>query len=74
MDKPTVKTLKNMIATIEKDCKGKPINIDDMEITFEYINASLFPDLIKDMYKKIENQINEAYNKGFQAGLSINVK
>ena len=60
--------MKRMIKSIERDYGGTPEIIDNMDITFEYIIASLFPDIM--------NNINEEFTHQYITGFNdrLNVK
>lgn len=56
--------MKRMIKSIERDYGGTPEIIDNMDITFEYIIASLFPDIIDNINKELMNQYIKGFNEG----------
>lgn len=60
--------MKRMIKSIERDYGGTPEIIDNMDITFEYIIASLFPNIM--------NNINEEFTHQYITGFNdrLNVK
>lgn len=67
-----VKKLKNAIKSIERDFKGQPINTDEMEITFEYLIGSFFPQVMNNINETIKNERLKAYIEGYNAGKAEN--
>lgn len=67
-----VKNLKNAIKCIERDFKGQPINTDEMEITFEYLIGSFFPQVMNNINETIKNERLKAYIEGYNAGKAEN--
>lgn len=59
--------LKRMIKSIERDYGGTPEIIDNMDITFEYIIASLFPNIMDNINEEFTHQ----YITGFNDRLDI---
>lgn len=59
--------MKRMIKSIERDYGGTPEIIDNMDITFEYIIASLFPNIMDNINKEFTHQ----YITGFNDRLDI---
>lgn len=67
-----VKNLKKAIKSIERDFKGQPINTDEMEITFEYLIGSFFPQVMNNINETIKNERLKAYIEGYNAGKAEN--
>lgn len=59
--------MKRMIKSIERDYGGTPEIIDNMDITFEYIIASLFPDIMNNINEELTHQ----YITGFNDRLNV---
>lgn len=68
LGKVKVKALKDAIKSIERDFKGQPINIDEIDITFEYIVGSFFPQVMDNINKTIKDERSKAYIEGYNAG------
>lgn len=54
--------LKRMIKSIERDYGGMPEIIDNMDITFEYIIASLFPNIMDNINEEFTHQYITGFN------------
>lgn len=54
--------LKRMIKSIERDYGGTPEIIDNMDITFEYIIASLFPNIMDNINEEFTHQYITGFN------------
>lgn len=54
--------LRRMIKSIERDYGGSPEIIDNMDITFEYIIASLFPNIMDNINKEFTHQYISGFN------------
>lgn len=61
-------TLKKMVESLEKSLKGSPINIDDMDITFEYIVGSLFPKALEEFKVICTQHYIDGYNESLTFG------
>ena len=60
MDFTKLSRLRKMVNTLES--AAGPQN--DMDVSFEYIAASLFPNLYNNVREKMTQQYIEGYNKG----------
>lgn len=67
LEKVKLEKLKRMIKSIERDYGGNPEIIDNMDITFEYIIASLFPKIMDNINEEFTHQ----YISGFNDRLDI---
>ncbi len=67
LEKVKLDKLRRMLKSIERDYGGSPEIIDSMDITFEYIIASLFPKIMDNINKEFTHQ----YISGFNDRLNI---
>lgn len=58
------KKVKNALTKIEQDFKDTETDLEDLEITFEYLVGSFFPEIIKN----INEQLNHQYTSGYFQG------
>lgn len=72
LDVVKLKTLKNAIKSIERDFAGQPINIDEVEITFEYLVGSFFPKVMNNINEYIKQEKTKSYIEGYNAGKAEN--
>lgn len=61
LDKVQFAHLKRVIERIEKTYNG---NTDDLELSFEFVMASLFPQI----YKRIQERLNKEHTLGYIEG------
>lgn len=62
-------TLKRAIKSIEKNFIGKPINdIDNIDISFEYLIGSFFPKVLDNINNKIKEEKTKSYIEGYNTG------
>lgn len=68
-----LKTLKKAIKSIEHSLNGSPINdIDNIDISFEYIIGSFFPKVLDNINNQIKEEKTKSYIEGYNAGKSEN--
>ena len=72
LDIVKLKTLKDAIKSIERDFAGQPINIDEVEITFEYLVGSFFPKVMNNINEYIKQEKTNSYIEGYNAGKAEN--
>lgn len=72
LDVVKLKTLKDAIKSIERDFAGQPINVDEVEITFEYIVGSFFPQVMSNINEHIKREKTNSYIEGYNAGKAEN--
>lgn len=58
--------LKAAIQQIEDHYKDTPERLDDVEVTFEYLVGSFFPEIVKNIHE----EVNKQYTQGYIAGLN----
>ena len=65
---PNVKLsqVERIIKAVKDHYKEMPERIDDIELSFEFVIGSLFPNV----YKNVMDSITDAYTKGYIAGLN----
>ena len=65
---PNVKLtqVEKIIEAVKNHYKEAPGRIDDIELSFEFVIGSLFPNV----YKNVMDSITDAYTKGYIAGLN----
>lgn len=56
-----------MVDSLEKQSIGAPINLENMDITFEYIVGSLFPDALT----KIKEMCTKQYIQGYEDSINF---
>ena len=61
---------KKCLTSLERDFKGRPEVLDNIDISFEYVIGSLFPNILSN----IENTFAQNYIQGYNKGLSENFK
>ena len=68
-----LKTLKKAIKSIEHSLNGSPINdIDNIDISFEYIIGSFFPKVLDSINNRIKEEKTKSYIEGYNVGKSEN--
>ena len=58
--------IESAIKSIKQHYKDTPERIDDIEISFEYIIGSFFPDV----WKNIQQALTDEHTKGYIEGLN----
>ena len=58
---------KKCLTSLERDFKGRPEVLDNIDISFEYVIGSLFPNILSN----IENAFAQNYIQGYNKGLYI---
>ena len=58
---------KKCLRALERDFKGQPKVLDNIDISFEYVIGSLFPNILSNIQDEISNQ----YIKGFRDRVNI---
>lgn len=58
--------LKAAIAQIEDHYRDTPERLDDIEVTFEYLIGSFFPEVVKN----VQDEANKQYTAGYFAGMA----
>ena len=61
---------KKCLTSLERDFEGRPEVLDNIDISFEYVIGSLFPNILSN----IENTFSQNYIQGYNKGLSENFK
>ena len=61
---------KKCLTSLERDFEGRPEVLDNIDISFEYVIGSLFPNILSN----IENTFAQNYIQGYNKGLSENFK
>ena len=61
---------KKCLTSLERDFEGRPEVLDNIDISFEYVIGSLFPNILSN----IENTFTQNYIRGYNKGLSENFK
>jgi chromosome segregation and condensation protein ScpB len=59
--------LKAAIAQIEEHYQDSPERLDDVQVTFEYLIGSFFPEIVKNVH----DEANKQYTLGYLAGLEV---
>ena len=59
-------TIKKMIDSLQKQCRPEK-NVDDIEVTFEYLIASLFPKAYTNMLNLLRDEHTKGYAEGFSS-------
>lgn len=62
--------IKSAVASIEKHFQDEPERLEDVEVSFEYIIGSFFPNI----WKKIQDTLKEEHTKGFIEGFEAGKK
>ena len=58
---------KKCLKSLERDFKGQPKVLDNIDISFEYVIGSLFPNILSNIQEEMSNQ----YIKGFTDRINI---
>ena len=58
---------KKCLRTLERDFEGQPKVLDNIDISFEYVIGSLFPNILSNIQDEMSNQ----YIKGFRDRINI---
>ena len=58
---------KKCLNALERDFKGQPKVLDNIDISFEYVIGSLFPNILSN----IQNEMSNQYIKGFTDRINI---
>ena len=58
---------KKCLRALERDFKGQPKVLDNIDISFEYVIGSLFPNILSNIQDEMSNQ----YIKGFRDRVNI---
>lgn len=58
---------KKCLKSLERDFKGQPKVLDNIDISFEYVIGSLFPNILSN----IQNEMSNQYIKGFTDRINI---
>lgn len=66
--KVTIGRLKKFIESVERDNAGSPVKTDNIELTFEFLCASFFPTILKN----IQEEMLKEYIRGFKDGEESN--
>ena len=56
--------IKSAVASIEKHFQDEPECLEDVEVSFEYVIGSFFPNI----WNKIQDTLKEEHTKGFIEG------
>lgn len=56
--------IKSAVASIEKHFQDEPERLEDVEVSFEYVIGSFFPNI----WNKIQDTLKEEHTKGFIEG------
>lgn len=62
--------IKSAVASIEKHFQDEPERLEDVEVSFEYIIGSFFPNI----WNKIQDTLKEEHTKGFIEGFEAGKK
>lgn len=60
--------LRNMVKSVEKELGGDGIDLDDLDISFEFIVGSLFPQAYQSMLDSLKDEHTLGYIEGYAAG------
>lgn len=68
----SVKLIKveDAINQIKKHYEQTPERIDDIEISFEYLIGSFFPDVLNNIKDRLKDEHTAGYIEGFNDGIS----
>ena len=58
--------VKAALTQIEDHYRENPERLEDIEITFEYLVGSFFPEIINNINEKISKTFNEGYSQGLK--------
>lgn len=62
--------VEDAINQIKRYYEQTPERIDDIEISFEYLIGSFFPDVLDNIKDRLKNEHTIGYIEGFNAGMS----
>lgn len=62
--------IKSAVASIEKHFQDEPERLEDVEVSFEYVIGSFFPNI----WNKIQDTLKEEHTKGFIEGFEAGKK
>ena len=68
LDKVKLSKIKKCVTSIEEHFKETPERLEDIDITFEYIIGSFFPEVLSN----IRTEMSRQYIEGFKDGSNLN--
>lgn len=72
LSKVKLEKIKRMIESVEKHYEADLERIADIDLSFEFVIASLFPDIFKRIEEKINHEHTLGFIEGYEAGKNEN--